>query len=93
MDEQKNCAEVKKSCGMHWMCCWMPMLGGLAFAWGVLSLIFAFVAGADGAFMGYMADAWMWSGLVAGILAISGSKKKLGSCRMTCEDKSKCSSC
>ena len=59
----------------------MPMLGGLAFAWGVLSLIFAFVAGNDGTYWGMGAAGWMWSGLVAGVLAMSGTRRKLGACK------------
>lgn len=70
-----------KGHGIHWGCCWMPIFGHLAYAWGVLSLIFAFVAGADGVFWGMGAAGWMWSGLVAGVLAVSGSKKRMGSCR------------
>ena len=98
MDQQNMGGEVKKGHGIHWMCCWVPMFGSLAFAWGVLSLIFAFVAG-EGVFWGMNAVGWMWSGLVAGVLAMSGTRKKLGACKMGggscggCGDKGKCSSC
>lgn len=75
--------------GMHMHCCLMPIVSCLVWLWGLLSLIFAFVA-QDGAFWGLGGAAWMWSGLVAGVLAM-GKHKKPGMCRMACGgDKGKC---
>ena len=83
MDEQKGMGG-----GMHLHCCLAPLLTHLAWIWGVLSLIFAFVA-QEGTFWGMGAAGWMWSGLVAGVLAM-GRLKKPGMCKMACEEKGKC---
>ena len=70
---------------MHWACCLMPIVSTLAYIWGVLSLIFAFVSVSSetGLFWNMGAAAWMWSGLVAGVLAM-GRGKKPGMCRAKC---------
>lgn len=75
MDEQK-CGG-----GMHLHCCLMPILMHLVWIWGVLSLIFAFMAGATETFWGLPALLWLANGLVAGVLSM-GKCKKPGMCRM-----------
>lgn len=70
---------------MHWSCCWRPALNALLLVWGILSLIYAFMAGEGGTFWGLSAAGWMWSGLVSGVLAIGVGKKGHGSCGHGCE--------
>ncbi len=88
---------MKKGHGMHWHCCLMPMLGGLCWIVGLLSVIYACVAIRRGdMFWGLTSEQWLWHGLVLGILAMGVKGKRPGMCQMSAKcgcGQASCSAC
>ena len=66
---------------IHWNCCLMPLLGKLFWIAGIAALVAAWISGNNGSVWGFGADQWYMNALVMGVLAITGSRKRMGSCR------------
>jgi hypothetical protein len=92
--ENNNQVEGKKSCNIHWSCCFFPLLGSIAWIAGLLSVVYAWISISNGQpFWGLGAAEWFWSALTLGVLAMSASRKKMGSCRCGGCGSSKCGGC
>ena len=71
-----------KKCGggMHWGCCWVPMLGGLAWLVAIVSAVSAWWQTRQGV----DATSCYWNALVFGIIALYAHRSKMGSCKKVC---------
>jgi hypothetical protein len=81
--------EQKKSCGMHWGCCFLPMLAGLAWLIAVISAVSAWWKG----YQGIDPTSCYWNALVFGVIALYGHRAKMGSCKQACGGNAGCGSC
>jgi len=84
--EEQVMTQPKKGKGIHWGCCWLPLLGGLSWIVALLSAISAWMAMRSGA----DATSWYWNALAFGVLALYTRGKKMGSCKAACGDHKCC---